>query len=249
MSTMRKNLIQANAFLKSLLYFLRPHVFLGFFRQPLLFSYNVLSISKWISNQKKAGIVNDYYSPFRDYNKRFKLYEAIFEKYKLQNEPINYLEFGVSGGNSFTWWLKSNINTGSNFFGFDTFEGLPENWGLLYKEGDMKGEVPKIEDNRANFIKGLFQNTLFSFLKSQNLDNKTKKIIHLDADLFTSTLFALTSLAPYLNKGDIIIFDEFNSPNHEFFAWEMFVKSFYVEYTLIGAVNNYFQVAFEINKI
>jgi O-methyltransferase len=65
----------------------------------------------------------------------------------------------------------------------------------------------------------------------------------MDADLFSSTLFALTNLANYLKRGDVIIFDEFNVPNHEYFAFKMFSDSFYIRTRLLAAVNNYFQVA------
>ena len=55
------------------------------------------------------------------------------------------------------------------------------------------------------------------------------KIIHLDADLFSSTIFVLSQLYPYLKKGDIIFFDEFNVANHEFLAFKIFTESFYVK--------------------
>lgn len=42
----------------------------------------------------------------------------------------------------------------------------------------------------------------------------------LDADLYPATLFTLTILAPYLNKGDIKLFDEFVVPTHEFMAYK-----------------------------
>jgi hypothetical protein len=50
-------------------------------------------------------------------------------------------------------------------------------------------------------------------------------------------------LFPYLKKGDILFFDEFNVPNHEFQALKIFTETFYVSTELIGAVNNYYQVA------
>jgi hypothetical protein len=50
-------------------------------------------------------------------------------------------------------------------------------------------------------------------------------------------------MAPYLRKGDILIFDEFNVPNHEFLAFRIFTESYYIKTRLIGAVNNYLQVA------
>ena len=108
----------------------------------------------------------------------------------------------------------------------------------------MEGGIPQLADDRCIFIKGLFQNTLPNFLKS--FDNNKKLVVHLDADLFTSTLFVLTSLAPYLKPGDIIMFDEFNVPNHEFFAFDIFVKSYYINYEVLGGVNNYYQTAVKI---
>ena len=76
-----------------------------------------------------------------------------------------------------------------------------------------------------------------------------KKIIHLDADLFSSTLYALTSMAPIIKPGDILLFDEFNVPNHEFFAFKVFSESYYIKTKLIGAVNDYYQVALLITNI
>jgi hypothetical protein len=49
-----------------------------------------------------------------------------------------------------------------------------------------------------------------------------------------------------LKSGDIIFFDEFNVPLSEFKAWEDFASAFYIEYEVLGAVNNYFQLALKI---
>ena len=243
---MINTLIKINAFLKGFIYFLSPHLIFGFLRTPFLFASNILAVSSWIRKQDRKNILDDFYSPVRRYTKRIELYQYIVDKYKLKEEHINYLEFGVCNGSSFLWWVNSNNNPSSKFAGFDTFEGLPEDWGIIFSKGDLKGSMPKIDDARCELVKGLFQDSLIPYLKSNNLNIGNKKIIHLDADLFTSTLFTLTTLSQYLNPGDIIIFDEFNTPNHEFFAWDIYTKSFYIKYKLIGAVNNYFQVAFEI---
>jgi hypothetical protein len=74
------------------------------------------------------------------------------------------------------------------------------------------------------------------------------RVVHMDADLYSSTLFALTSMAPFLREGDIILFDEFNIPNHEFDAWSDFVRSYYIQYEVVGAVNNFYQVAMRVTK-
>jgi O-methyltransferase len=47
-------------------------------------------------------------------------------------------------------------------------------------------------------------------------------------------------------KGDIIIFDEFNVPMHEFKAFAEWVSSYYIKYEVIGAVNNFYQIAVKI---
>jgi len=70
----------------------------------------------------------------------------------------------------------------------------------------------------------------------------------MDADLYTSTLFVLTSLSHILEKGDILIFDEFNVPMHEFKAFSEWTASYYIKYEVIGAVNNFYQVAIRIEQ-
>ena len=71
-------------------------------------------------------------------------------------------------------------------------------------------------------------------------------MIMMDADLYTSTLYVLTSLAPCLQKGDIIFFDQFNVPMHEFLAFMNFTESYYLKMDLVGAANNYYFCAFEV---
>jgi len=68
----------------------------------------------------------------------------------------------------------------------------------------------------------------------------------LDVDLYSATIYVLTSLAPYLKKGDIIFFDEFSVPTHEFKAYHEFVQSYYINLELIAAANNYYFVAFRV---
>jgi hypothetical protein len=192
--------------------------------------------------------MNDYYSPIRDYTKRYKLYEFIAEKKAGRENPILYLEFGVAAGASFEWWLAHNVSASSAFFGFDTFEGLPEKWGSFYGQGDMKFSMPELHDARGLFVKGLFQETLPAFIAEQKtlLDSDRTKVILLDADLYSATIFTLSQLFPFLKKGDIIMFDEFNVAMHEFKAYTEFVGNFYMKLKPVAAVNNFYQVAFVV---
>jgi O-methyltransferase len=242
---LKKLFIRINAFLKGLVLVIRPHIFMGWLRGTFSFIANTLSLTKWIAGQERKEILNDFYTPGRVYNRRFILYDYICEKFSLQDSSFDYFEFGVAAGHSFRWWVNSSKSNDCRFYGFDTFEGLPEDWGT-FSRSDMASSIPVMDDERIKFIKGLFQDTLPPFLREYNREEGSLKIIHLDADLFSSTLFALTSMAPFLKKGDILIFDEFNVPNHEFLAFRIFTESYYIKTRLIGAVNNYLQAAFII---
>jgi hypothetical protein len=210
---------------------------------------NLLYMSKmshWRKNTKVNGY-NDWYQGKWNYERRYNLYNALIESEKAGSLPIDYFEFGVCGGTSFKWWLEHNTNAGSRFYGFDTFEGLPENFGPFGK-GQMAValESLNITDPRASFYKGLFQDTLVPFLEQYKSDRK--KLIHMDADLFSATIFSLSQLYRYLNEGDVILFDEFAVPKHEFMAFKIFTESFYVKYEVIAAANNYLFVAIKIKK-
>lgn len=201
-------------------------------------------LSQWRKEHPVTGY-NDFYQETWDYERRYKLYEAIAASECLFQNGIHYLEFGVAGGQSFKWWLERNKNEASRFFGFDTFEGLPEKWGA-FEKGSMAHalESLNINDARASFYKGLFQETVLPFLESY--DGGSKKLIHIDSDLFSSALFVMTQLYRFLKPGDILLFDEFAVPQHEFLAFKIFTESFYIKYEVIGAANNYLFVAIKI---
>ncbi len=241
---MKRLIRKTVTFIKSLVLWCRPHVYLGWLRSALFLFANTLSLSKWISKQDKKTILNDFFQLKRDYGKRYQLYEYVIDTTGLKDEPIDYIEFGVSAGNSIRWWAGHIDQPHTRFYGFDTFEGLPEDWGT-FRKGDMDSRIPQIDDERVIFFKGLFQETVPDFLSNQYI-GKRRKVIHLDADLFSATLYALTSIAPHLQPGDILFFDEFNVPNHEFLAFKMFTESYYIKPKLLGAVNNFYQVAFVI---
>lgn len=228
--------------LKYLFFYLGIHRILP--GDSLNFLGHLSTLSKWISKNKDLKFTSFPTSNFV-YNDRFKLYEFLIKE-EIQNAPIDYLEFGVSKGASFRWWVKNNTNAGSTFHGFDTFTGLPEDWGPFSKGAMSNGnKPPEINDDRGIFYQGLFQQTLYPFLKEYK--NDQRKIIHMDADLYSATLYVLTSLSPYLKKGDIILFDEFNVPLHEYKAFKEWSESFYIDYTVLGQVNNYYQIALKIN--
>jgi hypothetical protein len=203
-------------------------------------------LSKW-RRQTPVNGYNDWYQKTWDYNRRENLYDALITQEQVGTQAIDYFEFGVAAGYSFKWWLAHNNHPDSRFYGFDTFEGLPEDFGP-FARGTMAAalESLNVTDPRAAFYKGLFQDTLNPFL--DQYDNNRRKLIHMDADIFSATLFSLSQLYKFLNDGDIIMFDEFAVPMHEFRAFKIFAESFYVKYDVIAAANNYLFVAVKIKK-
>lgn len=185
----------------------------------------------------------DYYSSSFNYEKREDLFRHVIKTEGL--DDVDYLEFGVSKGGSFRWWSNELKHPDARFHGFDTFTGLPEDWGP-FKAGSMSNdnEIPEMNDDRCSFHQGLFQQTLLPFLTE--FKNDKRKILHMDADLYSATLYVLTLMTPYLKSGDVIFFDEFNVPQHEFKAFMEWTKSFYIEYEVIGSVNNFYHTVVKI---
>jgi len=210
----------------------------------LQFAGNLSSLSRWIAKNKDLPFT-DFPSKTFDHNRRFELHEHVVKEV-LDSQAIDYLEFGVFKGNSFRWWVDRVKDPEARFYGFDTFTGLPEDWGI-YKAGDMNSgnAPPEIDDDRHQFYQGIFQATLPRFLKQ--FDGSRQKVIHLDADLFSSTLYVLTSISPFLKSGDIILFDEFNVPMHEYRAFMSWKESYMINYKVLGSVNNFYQTAIQIS--
>ena len=246
-----KNFVRkANSTIKDFLLVSRFGILFVPFRFFFRFLTNFSLLTSWVNRNNKKVSFSDFYKPFRRYTDRVKLHEYVIRQLGLDQKPMQYLEFGVAGGTSFAWWVKANHHPDSRFYGFDTFEGLPEDWHF-FKRGAFSFDIPFMDDSRGTFIKGLFQNTLYKFLQDYGRDIRQEaftRVLHMDADLYSSTLFALTSMAPYLREGDIILFDEFNIPNHEFAAWNDFTRSYYIQYEVLGAVNNFYQVAMKVTK-
>lgn len=234
--------------IKNLLIFIPITLVFYPFKNLFIFLGYLTEMNLWIMSHKNKMLIDSPLRLFRDYSLRFELYHKVSQHFGLGDKKISYLEFGVASGSSFKWWLANNSNASSNFFGFDTFEGLPEDWGGFYKKGDMMSAIPEVNDTRASFYKGLFQDTLTEFISKNNskISDADVRAIHCDADLYTATIFVLSQMYPFLKKGDIILFDEFNVPMHEYKAFKEFTENFYITLNPIGQVNSFYQTAFVV---
>lgn len=183
------------------------------------------------------------------FSHRYELYEYL-NRQIIHQSPIDYLEFGVFKGASFKKWVQLNSHEQSRFIGFDSFEGLPEDWEHAFGKTDSKifdiqGRVLDVNDTRASFRKGWFQDTLPKFLQQTRIESQL--IVHIDSDLYSSSLYTLASLNSIMAPGTIIIFDEYSSPLNEFRAWNDYLTAFRRHARPLAASGRYFaQVAFQL---
>jgi Macrocin-O-methyltransferase (TylF) len=112
-----------------------------------------------------------------------------------RGQPVDYLEFGVAHGKSMREMVQIFNSPAARFYGFDSFVGLPEKW-LMHDVGAFsnRGLFPEINDDRVQFVKGWFQNSVPVFLNSFRKEPGRPTLVHFDADLYSSTLFLLASL-------------------------------------------------------
>ena len=144
------------------------------------------------------------------------------------------MEFGVAGGVSLQ--RIANMLPGRTVYGFDWFQGLPEDWatddGSVHNyRGTFACKVPQHLPSNVELVIGLFQDTLPQFLQ---MHSERAAFVHFDCDLYSSTKFVLSALRDRL-PGAIVAFDEFRGERayeqHEGRAWREFVAAneLYVE--------------------
>jgi hypothetical protein len=143
---------------------------------------------------------------------------------EVKDKRVLYLEFGVWKGACIRWWSQALTNPESRLHGFDSFEGLPEAFDIaggnnVKGKFSVGGQIPKIDDLRVKFFKGWFDQTLPGY----QVPEHEALVITLDADLYSSTIFVLRQLRPYIRGGTYIYLDDMSRPDHEPRALEEFM--------------------------
>jgi hypothetical protein len=164
----------------------------------------------------------------------------------LVAEPADILEFGVFRGDSIRQWATLCSNPETRIFGFDSFEGLPEDWRLAADRStfNVGGSLPDISDRRVVFCKGWFQETLPGFLR--DYEPARTLLIHLDADLYSSTSYVLSEMQRFIVSGTVLLFDEFFDREHELRAFDEFLHSSGAQVECIAATDTLTQAAFRV---
>jgi hypothetical protein len=163
---------------------------------------------------------------------KVKLYDIA--KREIGDRALTYLEFGVHKGWSMSQITRRFPDRWARFIGFDSFEGLPEKWGNLQPgHFSTHGAAPTPEDSRVSFVKGWFQETVHEYLSAHPVPGPV--LVHFDADLYSSTLFLMTTLWHHIPEY-YFMFDEYVP--FEVAAMFDFTRAYPVEFEFFGAVED-----------
>ena len=171
-------------------------------------------------------------------------------EYALKQVTVkgHYLEFGVFTGGTIRFMAKRV--GGAIIHGFDSFEGLPEDWGgfqLGKAAFDVGGKLPSVPDN-VKLYRGWFNQSLPPWCAA---NSGPVAFMHIDCDLYSSTKTIFDLLGDRLQPGTIILFDEYfnyaNWRNHEFKAFQELVAEHKLTYTYLAYARQ--QVAVRIDSV
>jgi len=185
------------------------------------------------------------------YKSRPQMWQAALDKLGIQADTeITYYEFGVYNGDSLKWWGERNTNPASTFYGFDSFEGLPEDWTPGRAVAGTYKTKPGVLDNldsRISLVPGWFNKSVPSFFSDHRVPDSSFKVIMFDADLFSSTVAAMAGVIMNISSTDQLwIFDEFVP--EEARAFEIFLSGFDFTAIPIASDDRKYHVAFHINR-
>jgi len=138
----------------------------------------------------------------------------------------DYFEFGVFKG--YCVWFAQQLAgkygaPAMQFFGFDSFTGLPkpvgvDNLGYFY-EGQYayprKRVIENIQKHGGNMqpiklIGGYYEDSLRNHIQKKN-NMKKVTIAYIDCDLYASTTVVLEFLKDLLMENSLIVFDDWNA--------------------------------------
>ncbi len=171
----------------------------------------------WLEAKKKKEITKDILKIERSFKDRNRFYTIWFELKRIESTDIkgDLAEVGVYKGE--TAKVIHNLLPDRKLYLFDSFTGLPKqviredcdgtvrpqtvNFGSTSRE-----EVSKFINGNKNIEirEGIFPETAY------DLNKNTFAFVHLDADLYQSTLGGLNFFYPQLEPGGSILIHDYN---------------------------------------
>lgn len=155
-------------------------------------------------------------------------------------------EFGVFEGQTITY-IATQVPD-RTIIGFDSFEGLPEDWRGPFLRGvfSTAGHLPMVPAN-VTLVKGWFDSTVPRFAIEHA---GPIALLHIDCDLYSSTKCIFMNLGDRVVPGSVMVFDEyFDYPGweeHEFRAFAELVSEAGLSYEYLAYNRLHEQVAVRI---
>ena len=213
-------------------------------RQLWLAARDIDSARQFRAVQESAEFVDQHMKMSRSYPDKFALLKAALGQVEVKGL---YCEFGVYRGQTLNF-IASQV--AGEVHGFDSFEGLPEDWRQSHEKGTFAvGELPRVRQN-VRLHKGWFEDTLPAFRAQYP---GPVAFLHLDADLYSSTKTVLDVLGDGIVPGTVIAFDEFfNYPGWregEYRAFTEFCLDREVQLRYLGFVRRDEQALAKIDAI
>ncbi|HTU26619.1 MAG TPA: TylF/MycF/NovP-related O-methyltransferase [Pirellulales bacterium] len=208
--------------------------------------WDITVAMKRIACEQTARFVMENMATTPSFPDKFALLNRSLEAIDASADGL-YCEFGVFEGKTINHIASRTSHT---IHGFDSFEGLPENWRTGYLKGTFKLDgLPEVAKN-VELYKGWFNESLPGWAADHP---GPMAFMHLDADLYSSTKTVFEILADRVVPGTVIQFDEyFNYPGWqegEYRAFKEFVESRAIQFEYIGYCNTNEQVAVRIESV
>lgn len=187
------------------------------------------------AGRSSAAFIEDNFDDAVIYQHRPEFWRGMLEKVPSNGALV---EAGVFRGDSINFIADTLSRKGDArlVHGFDSFEGLEEDWsGESLPAGFFQqgGVLPPVRPN-VRLYKGWVQDTLGPFYAS--VDDPTLALVHIDTDTYTPARHILEISKPFMTEGTLIVFDELiGYPNwraHEFKALQETIKR--EDYRFVG---------------
>ena len=130
---------------------------------------------------------------------------AAFLRHCLGKAPPTgaHCEFGVYSGHTIN--VLAEARPDQTFDGFDSFRGLPSEWtGWTAFDFDRQGAIPDVRPNVKLHV-GLFDETIPGYADAI----EAIAFLHVDCDLYESTVTIFEKLGSKLMPKCVIVFDEY----------------------------------------
>jgi len=172
------------------------------------------AMERWVRNE---------YTPFA-FDERKWVFLSVARFLHINRPMVGYyLEFGSHEANTMRMaWDCFHHLFDFDYVAFDSFQGLPKIEVIdrqdIWQQGKLRTEADAfvricldhgMPHDRLMTVKGFYDQSLTGELKQRLLPKKAA-VVYVDCDLYHSTIPVLEFVKNFLQKGTVIVFDDWN---------------------------------------